>query len=87
MLHEPSVARIRRREKVTQAKTPWTEAVEEYDERLRSIRRYINDKFDVENLCHEFPCRQVRNPPDILPLPPRASRWQELSNLAFPFTP
>ena len=56
-VHETAVAWIRRRETVTQTRKPWTETPEQYGRRLRGICQYINDDFDVENLCRELPDR------------------------------
>ena len=57
MLHETSVAWIRRRETVTQLRQPWTETVEQFSTRMRGIVQHINAKFDVEGLCRELPDR------------------------------
>ena len=57
MLHETSVAWIRRREAVTRKRQPWTETVEEFGARLRDICAHINEHFDVEGLCHGLPER------------------------------
>ena len=57
LLHETSVSWIRRREGVTQTRQPWTETVDEFGRRLRGICQHINDKHDVEGLCHELPGR------------------------------
>ena len=51
MLHETSVAWIRRRETVTQMRQPWTETVEQLGVRMRGIVQHINANHDVENLC------------------------------------
>ena len=55
LLHETAAAWIRRREDVTQIKKPWIETPEQYGQRLRGICQYINDNFEVENLCGELP--------------------------------
>ena len=57
MLHETSVAWIRRRETVSQIRQPWTETVEQLTSRMRGIVQYINANHDVENLCRELPAR------------------------------
>ena len=57
MLHETSVAWIRRRETVTQTREPWTETVEAFGIRLKGICQYINDNYEVEDLCRELPER------------------------------
>ena len=57
MLHETSVAWIRRREAVTLPRQPWNETVAEFGARLRGICQYINDNFDVEGLCRGLPKR------------------------------
>ena len=57
MLHETAVAWIRRRETVSQKRQPWTETVEEFGTRLRSICEHINTHFDVEGLCNGMPKR------------------------------
>ena len=57
MLHETAVAWIRQREAVTQQRKPWKETVGDYQSRLRSICEYINDNYDVEGLCRDFPKR------------------------------
>jgi len=57
MLHETSVAWIRRREAVTQNRQPWTETVAEFGARLRGICDHINTHFDVEGLCNGLPKR------------------------------
>ncbi len=57
MLHETSVAWIRRRETVTQIRQPWTETVEQFGVRMRGIVQHINANHDVENLCRELPDR------------------------------
>ena len=57
MLHETAVAWVRNREKVTQPKEPWKETTQEFAARLRSICQYINDHYDVDGLCKEFPQR------------------------------
>ena len=57
LLHETAAAWIRRRETVTQIKKPWTETPEQYGQRLRGICQYINDNFEMENLCRELPMR------------------------------
>ena len=57
MLHETSVAWIRRREKVSQLKEPWNETVSQFKGRLQGICQYINAHFEVESLCQAFPKR------------------------------
>ena len=57
MLHETSVAWIRRRETVTQTRQPWTETVGQFAQRMRGIVQHVNAHYDVENLCRELPDR------------------------------
>ena len=57
LLHETAVAWVRRRETATQPKRPWMESVGDYGGRLRRICQHINDKYEVDNLCREFPMR------------------------------
>jgi hypothetical protein len=57
MLHETAVSWVRNREKVTQPNEQWKETPQEFAARLRSICQYINDHYDVEGLCREFPQR------------------------------
>ena len=57
MLHETSVAWIR---KLMGERTParaWQETREEFKSRIQAVARHINAKFDVENLCWEVPDR------------------------------
>ena len=56
-MHETTVSWIRVRETWTRPVTPWTETVEEFETRLRSICQDINDNCDVEGLCRKFPKR------------------------------
>jgi len=57
MLHETAVAWIRLRQTVTTPREPWAETVEEFGQRMRTIAAYINENYDVDGLCREFPDR------------------------------
>ena len=54
MLHETAVAWMRYRLVKTQPKKCWEESVDAYVSRLKSCAAYINDNYDVDNLCREL---------------------------------
>ena len=57
MLHETTVAWMRRRLAVTKPAKPWEESVSAFESRLRQAAAHINDNFDVMPLSKEFPAR------------------------------
>ena len=57
LLHETTVAWIRRRLTETTPPNSWKETRSQYGTRLREVCKYINDQYDVDNLCREFPDR------------------------------
>ena len=54
MLHETAVAWMRHRLVKTQPQKCWEESVDAYVSRLKSCAAYINDNYDVDNLCREL---------------------------------
>ena len=57
MLHETAVAWLTKRLVVTTPARDWEESVEAFGARLQDACRYINEHYDVENLCRELPTR------------------------------
>lgn len=57
LLHETSVAWVRRREKKTRSTQPWKETPDELASRLRQIVDDVNKNYDVEGLCRALPKR------------------------------
>ena len=57
MLHETAVAWVRYRLTKTRPKQAWTETLEDYHSRLKTCAAYINEHYNVEGLCNDFPTR------------------------------
>ena len=57
MLHETAVAWLRRRLALTLPAKPWLETREEFGSRLKQCAQHVNDTYDVESLCRDFPQR------------------------------
>lgn len=57
LLHETAVAWIRNRERRTVPPRAWEETYSAFSTRLKSIVHDFNIKYDVDNLCREFPGR------------------------------
>ena len=57
LLHETAVSWIRRRETRCRPQTPWRETPAQLGARLKQICQEINDKYEVENLCRDWPKR------------------------------
>ena len=60
MLHETAVAWIRYRLAKTVPPKPWEETEEQYAKRLKECVAYINEYYNVKELCMEFPQRVAR---------------------------
>ena len=57
LLHETSVAWIRKKEAVCRMTQPWKETVPEFCTRLRQVVADINAEHDVDGLCRQLPKR------------------------------
>ena len=57
MLHETAVAWITHRLKVTTPARAWEETPGAFGNRLKGACEYINNRYDVENLCRALPQR------------------------------
>ena len=57
LLHETAVAWVRLQQTRTTPRQPWTENRAAFGERMRAIARRINEEYNVEGLCREFPGR------------------------------
>ena len=57
MLHETAVSWMRTRLTKTLPKRSWEESLEQYRSRLKQCAMYINDHYNVMNLCKELPGR------------------------------
>lgn len=57
MLHETAVAWLRRRLALTLPAKPWLETREEFGSRLKQRTQHVNDKYDVQSFCRDFPQR------------------------------
>ena len=57
LLHETAVAWIRKRERSSVPARAWLEKWEDLGRRLKGIVADFNHRYDVENLCREFPDR------------------------------
>ena len=57
LLHETAVAWVRLQQTRTTPRQPWAETRAAFGERMRAIARRINEEYNVEALCREFPGR------------------------------
>ena len=57
MLHETTVAWLRFLLKRSLPKKPWEETREAFETRLKAQTQYVNDHYDVDSLCRQFPER------------------------------
>ena len=57
LLHETAVAWVRLQQTRTTPRQPWAETRAAFGERMRAIARRINEEYNVEGLCREFPGR------------------------------
>ena len=57
MLHETAIAWLRKRLSLSMPEKPWLETREDLGARLKEQTAIINDNYDVDSLCREFPDR------------------------------
>ena len=57
MLHETAVAWLRKRLALSLPAQPWLETREAFGSRLKAGAAFINENYDVDALCREFPDR------------------------------
>ena len=57
LLHETAISWLRREEEHTRPVRPWEETPLALEQRLQQAVEQINTKFNVRNLCAEFPER------------------------------
>ena len=57
LLHEATVAGIRRREATMRPVQTWKQTYEEFGSRVKRICQHVNDACDVEALCRALPSR------------------------------
>ena len=57
MLHETAMAWVRQRLKRAVPRQPWKETTTAYHARLKEVAAYINNNYNVGDLCHRLPTR------------------------------
>ena len=59
LLHETAVSWVKARLIITRKalKRPWEETPEEFAARLQCAVKYVNENYEVQRLCEQFPAR------------------------------